>query len=419
MTHSPGAWTLRRRLSMTFVVVGILVISGTVIAASAISRLNSAQHRQVDHLDPAIQSSTDLFLALVNQETGLRGFALTHQKQFLEPYTTGRSDTDRYLTQLTSRVSSDARLRADVARLAEKARAWQASYAVPAVTTIFATPQGQLPRIDYARGKALFDAIRGVNEQLKTDFAVARKQARDQLSTSTGWLAGLVVGAAVLSALVSFGLWMALVRWITRPLSRLRGEVGVVADGNLDHPIGAEGPPDIVELGTDAELMRERMLLEYRAAVSARGEAQAAATQVALQAEELRRSNSELEQFAYIASHDLQEPLRKVASFCQMLDRRYSGQLDERADQYIAFAVDGAKRMQALINDLLSFSRVGRTTAGFKPVDLNACVAAAMSDLETTDRGDRVGGGSRGAAHRPRRPQPAAAAVHQPHRQCA
>ena len=105
---------------------------------------------------------------------------------------------------------------------------------------------------------------------------------------------------------------------------------------------------------------------------------------LAQRSDELARSNADLEQFAYVASHDLQEPLRMVSSYLQLLEKRYKDRLDQGATTFIGFAVDGAARMQRLINDLLAYSRVGSRGAPFQPVDCTQVVETVLHALQVS-----------------------------------
>jgi len=96
---------------------------------------------------------------------------------------------------------------------------------------------------------------------------------------------------------------------------------------------------------------------------------------------ELKRSNEDLRQFAYVASHDLQAPLRSIEGFIRLLIKKYKGRLDENAGEYIHFITDGVKEMQMLISDLLEFSKVGMNNSAFTPTDISSCVKQAISNL--------------------------------------
>ncbi len=107
-----------------------------------------------------------------------------------------------------------------------------------------------------------------------------------------------------------------------------------------------------------------------------------AETELEMRANELSRSNKELEQFAYVASHDLKEPLRMVSSYLSLLEKRYKDMLDDEALDYIGFAVDGATRMNDLVDGLLMYSRIDRSTTPFEPVDMEEVFQIVKTNLE-------------------------------------
>ena len=141
------------------------------------------------------------------------------------------------------------------------------------------------------------------------------------------------------------------------------------------NPSKASLPP-MEDVQSDTELSRSRVTVQGLEARKNLAE-----DELARKVDELARSNRDLEQFAYAASHDLQEPLRMVATYTQLLGERYRGKLDEQADKYIHYAVEGALRMQTLIRDLLAFSVSGQQNTEVRATDCNPVLRSALLDL--------------------------------------
>lgn len=360
--------------NLVLAVIGMAVLACSIAATILVGQADKVSNQQRDVVQPARIAAYQLQAALRDQETAVRGYLISNDPRFLEPYNDGRTAETDAAEQLRRYLVGKEDFLADLADIEQAAEVWRGEYADPLLaSTTSAQPVADATLDD---GRVLFDRLRALFTIQNDHLSEARAASLAHLEEIRGWRDAVMI--AMILTFVTTAVLLAVVmrNAVNRPLAALAAACRRITEGNFGERIVPRGPRDIRAISSDVEDMRQRIVEELDTSRAAR----AALDE---QADELRRSNAELEQFAYVASHDLQEPLRKVASFCQLLEKRYGDKLDERGVEYIGYAVDGAKRMQVLINDLLTFSRVGRLNATNTEVDLNAVVDAALSNLTT------------------------------------
>ncbi|GLY96211.1 ATP-binding protein [Actinoplanes sp. NBRC 103695] len=381
-----STWALRRRVLALCLTVGVILSALGIYAAVIANQSNTYVDDLLNRTGPMRVAGENLVTAYVDQETAVRGYAISGRPENLDPYNEGVKNANQLIATIRGQLrpqEDDDDVRAALAEVVQRADAWRAGVADPVISAVQTRGVAASQVLIDQAGTRLFDDLRASIGTLQADILILRNVVADAARQTGSRLVAVEIAVAAIIILAGASLLLLLDRLVTRPVVELAEQVREVAAGDYDKHIYSAGSPELRVLAEDVDGMRKQIAAELAEVREARSQIEWVNDQLKVQAEELVRSNRDLEQFAYVASHDLQEPLRKVASFCQLLQRRYAGQMDERADQYIGFAVDGAQRMQRLINDLLAFSRIGRLTSGFTDVDLDRVLADVKSQLET------------------------------------
>jgi signal transduction histidine kinase len=282
----------------------------------------------------------EFLAAAINVETGERGYVITGDTVFLEPYLSGMEQIEPQLQRLRAALADSPRQLPVLAAL-EEATTKMCAHNRQVVALKASQDEDAAKRlVATGKGKQVMDQIRQLITALRGEERVQLLRRDEEFQASLrGSMFIVIVGSLLGFAAVALAA-VAINRSL-RERSRLNADLR-------------------------QSLAENRAMLDQLRATGA----------------ELTRSNQELEQFAYIASHDLQEPLRKVSSFAQLLASQYQGKLDAEADEFISYMVDGAHRMQALIQNLLAYSRLGRKGRPFTLVDGNAVLNQALVNLQ-------------------------------------
>ena len=252
--------------------------------------------------------------------------------------------------------------------------------------------QGVTAALEQQNGVGFYPDYRGVPVigaylwMPEWDLCLITEIDQDEAFTPVNSLRKTMLSISAVISLIAGGLgWLSAFN-VTIPLRHLLEATNKIEAGRLEISLETQGSNEVARLARAFDRMVKRLssTLVSRDALAAeieeRKKEKALREQVM---EDLKRSNEELQQFAYVASHDLQEPLRMVSSYTQLLADKYSGQLDEKAEKYINYAVDGAVRMQQLIQALLAYSRVTTKGGDIEKVESANALQRALVNLET------------------------------------
>ncbi|HEX5163845.1 MAG TPA: CHASE3 domain-containing protein [Thermomicrobiales bacterium] len=364
--------SLRWKLLGSFALV-LIILAGMSIAAYRTTVSNEHADDAESQTLETIDETNATYAALLDMESGYRGFLLTGQDRFLDPYFNGKRDFENLLSMLMQRSQDSSSELARWRDIAQRAETWQQEIIEPGIQI----------RRDVNAGAAEIDAVtnwvstnagRQQVDDMREIFAEAIDAERavlderqQEAADENARLRQTLIFGTLLAVVLGVGMALLLARDVVGGVGRLARSAERIAGGDLTERTGLRRNDEV----GDAAAAFDRMADQLQRSVIERDQRE----------QDLARSNAELEQFAYVASHDLQEPLRAVVSYVQLLEKRYKDQLDERASKYIAYAVDGGQRMQTLINDLLTYSRVGRANEEFEPVDMEHVLDRAITSV--------------------------------------